>query len=376
MRLLHEEKDVPKDEKRRKAQRMKKLTGYMAGVNLGGWISQYKGNLERNPDKHFDTFITEADIQQIASWGMDHIRIPFDYSLIEYDESTGKYNEFGFLYLDKCLEWCKKARLNLIIDLHQAPGFSFDTPDANTLFDSIEQQDRFVDLWRCIAERYKGEGENLMFELLNEIVEKTADRWNALATRTIKAVREIDKEHWIVVGGIDYNSVWRLREMPIFDDDKIVYNFHMYVPMQLTHQHASWTMLKDYPGDFKYPSDMKPYKEFLTYQKKFYSETPRYDEHIYNQLDVMDKQFVHAFLQPAKDFIDTYNVPLYCGEYGVIALADLDSRTNWAQDVAEFCVANGIGRAMWSYRGMSFTMVDEDGRTLHKGLAKAAAWYY
>jgi len=33
---------------------MKKLTGYMAGVNLGGWVSQYKGNLAANPDAGFD----------------------------------------------------------------------------------------------------------------------------------------------------------------------------------------------------------------------------------------------------------------------------------------------------------------------------------
>ena len=354
---------------------MKKLMGYMAGVNLGGWISQYEGNLKRNPEGHFDTFITEEDILQIASWGMDHIRLPFDYSLIEYDEKTGKYNEFGFIYLDRCLEWCKKAGLNLIIDLHQAPGFSFGTPDANTLFDDVALQDRFVDLWCSIAERYKSEGQNLMFELLNEIVEKTPDRWNALAARTIKSIRRIDGDRRIVVGGIDYNSVWRLKEMPIFDDDKIVYNFHMYEPMQLTHQHAGWTVFKDYPVDFKYPSDMKPYKEFIEHQNKLHGETPRYDEHIYKVLDVMDKQFVYAFLQPAKDFIDAHDVPLYCGEYGVIALADNDSRANWARDVAEFCISNGIGRAMWSYRGMDFTMVDEEGRTLHEGLTKAAAWH-
>ena len=61
---------------------MKRPAGYMAGVNFGGWISQYKGNLARNPEHHFDTFVTEKDIAQIASWGMDHVRLPFDYSLI------------------------------------------------------------------------------------------------------------------------------------------------------------------------------------------------------------------------------------------------------------------------------------------------------
>jgi len=70
---------------------MKKLTGYMAGVNLGGWLSQYEGNLQRNPDGHFDEFITKQDIAQIASWGMDHIRVPFDYPLIEDDGAPFRY---------------------------------------------------------------------------------------------------------------------------------------------------------------------------------------------------------------------------------------------------------------------------------------------
>ena len=36
---------------------MKKLEGYMAGVNLGGWLSQYlEGNLQRDPEHHFDRF--------------------------------------------------------------------------------------------------------------------------------------------------------------------------------------------------------------------------------------------------------------------------------------------------------------------------------
>lgn len=351
---------------------MKNLTGYMAGVNLGGWVSQYRGNLAKNPDRHFDTFITEKDIEQIASWGMDHVRVPLDYSLIEYDEKTGKYGEKGFHYMDLCLQWCKKAGLNLIIDLHQAPGFSFDTPDQNTLFDDAKQQDRFVDLWLYIVNRYKNEGQNVMFELLNEIVEKTSQRWNALASRTLRAIRQIDTAHWIVIGGIDYNSVWRLKEMPIFDDDKIVYNFHMYVPMQLTHQHASWTAFKDYPVDFVYPSPMKPYKDYVMLEKQRDAQ-PRYDDDLYEKLDVMDEQFVHAFLRPAKEFIDAHNLPLYCGEYGVIDVADSQSRANWTRDVAKFCIQYGIGRAMWSYRGMSFTMVDQNGKAIDEDLIRAAA---
>ena len=49
---------------------MKKLEGYMAGVNLGGWLSQYlEGNLQRDPEHHFDRFITKEDIDRIADFG-------------------------------------------------------------------------------------------------------------------------------------------------------------------------------------------------------------------------------------------------------------------------------------------------------------------
>ena len=54
---------------------MKKFDGYKAGVNLGGWISQFR----QAKKEHFDSFITEEDIKQIASWGMDHVRLPIDY---------------------------------------------------------------------------------------------------------------------------------------------------------------------------------------------------------------------------------------------------------------------------------------------------------
>ena len=50
---------------------MKTLDGFKKGVNLGGWLSQ--GPLDK---EHLDTFITEKDIARIASWGLDHVRLP------------------------------------------------------------------------------------------------------------------------------------------------------------------------------------------------------------------------------------------------------------------------------------------------------------
>ena len=46
----------------------------VAGVNLGGWLSQYRAASR----EHFGTFITERDIEQIAGWVIYHVRLPVD----------------------------------------------------------------------------------------------------------------------------------------------------------------------------------------------------------------------------------------------------------------------------------------------------------
>lgn len=72
---------------------MRTLNGYMHGVNLAaGW-------LRRTPQKaHYDNFITEEDIAYIASLGLDHVRVPVDYTLLEEEDGTPKTE--GYSYLD------------------------------------------------------------------------------------------------------------------------------------------------------------------------------------------------------------------------------------------------------------------------------------
>ena len=63
--------------------------GYYRGVNLGGWLSQCDYSQER-----LDHFIEKPDIEKIASWGLDHVRIPVDYNVMENEDGTWK--EEGF----------------------------------------------------------------------------------------------------------------------------------------------------------------------------------------------------------------------------------------------------------------------------------------
>lgn len=324
--------------------------GYLTGVNLGGWISQYgaKGM------EHFQTFVTERTIEKVASLGFDHVRVPVDDPLIE--SAPFVPNEEGLAFIDNCITWCKKYGLNMILDLHAAPGYSFSTLTENSLFDDPVKMDRFVWIWELFAQRYRGEGDNLLMELVNEMVEPDSSRWNPLAHRAIAAIRAIDPQRWIVYGGNNYNAVTELKNIDLVEgDDRILYNFHFYEPIPFTHQHASWNAMMTkytteldifYPGEF---TDIEAF--YATKPEGNIKELERCIGH------KNDRAFLYAQLRPALDFMEKTGKPLYCGEYGVIDVAPMDSRVNWARDITDWFLEHNVGRAVWSLHKMNFGLI-------------------
>jgi endoglucanase len=332
-----------------------------AGVNLGGWLSQY-----REPDHdHFKTFINAEDIEQIAGWGMDHVRLPIDYSVVEDDARPGVYKEDGLAYIDRCLYWCKAAGLKVILDLHQAPGYKFDALDRVTLFDDVALQTRFVNLWQALAERYKGEGDYLYLELLNEIVRPDSTPWNALVAQTVSAIRAIDPRRVIVLGGNHYNAPDQLKELQRPADDKILYTFHYYAPLVFTHQKAPWVPATlEYDTTIDYPGECPGLEDFL-------ARHPEHGGWLQSAVGVrLDRAVLATALQPAIDFAQATGEAIYCGEFGVIDRAPHTGRLNWNRDFVGLLREHHIGRACWSYKQMDFGLVDGDSRVIDPELVK------
>lgn len=70
---------------------------------------------------HRDTWITEDNFEFWASTGLNHVRVPIGYWALDIQEGEiwipGSWD-----YVVKSAEWCKKYGLQLMIDLHGAPG--------------------------------------------------------------------------------------------------------------------------------------------------------------------------------------------------------------------------------------------------------------
>jgi endoglucanase len=344
------------------------LDGFQNGINLGGWISQYR----RFGPGHFDDFITEKDIQRIAAWGMDHVRLPVDYPILEDDHQPFIYKEDGFAYIDRCVEWCRKNNLNVVLDLHQAPGFVFDHHEASTIFERSSEQERFFELWKAFTRRYVSERKNIIFELLNEIVDATSERWNKLAHRTVEVIRQLDPGRTIMIGGNFYNSVRTLQDIELVDDPNVCYTFHFYEPLIFTHQKASWMPLTiEYGQTLEYPGEFTGLREFLAqHQGQHYFHAS--NEHLqYLAGKRNDRSLLEVYLQPAIDFLNKTGKELYCGEYGVIEQAPIQSRINWHRDFVGLLNEVGIARACWSYKAMEFGLVDMQGEVLDAELIRA-----
>ena len=331
---------------------MRKFNGFQHGVNLGGWLSQCVATTQ----EHFDTFITEADLKRIAAMGLDHVRLPVDYNWIE--DEDGNPIEAGLKHIDDCVRWCDNAHLNLLLDLHKAFGYTFDPLDTGAdreiFFHDKALQDRFIALWRSLAARYGGH-ESVAFDLLNEVISpNVVDAWNDIVERTVTAIREIAPDTWIVVGGVCYNNVRSVPLLAAPHDARVVHNFHCYEPMIFTHQKAYWVEGMPSDLDVDYPGDIDEYKA-LSKQLNFDLAGAIEGQ----EPDALGPKFFESLFAPAIKSAERYDVPLYCGEYGVIDQAPAEAAVRWHRDIGQVFDKHGIGRALWNYKNKDFGLVDK-----------------
>lgn len=92
----------------------------------------------------------------------------------------------------------------------------------------------FCEIWRKIADRYKNEPVILGYELMNEPIahyfENKAElkaKLEPLYKRAVKAIREVDNNHIVLLGGARWNSDFFMFEDWKFDD-KLMYTCHRY----------------------------------------------------------------------------------------------------------------------------------------------------
>ena len=294
--------------------------GFYRGINLGGWLSQCDYSKER-----LDGFITESDFRTISEWGADHVRIPFDYNILENED--GSYSEEGFGRITNAVALARKYDLNIVLDLHKTAGFSFDYygEDEKGFFDDVKYQERFYRLWDEIAKRFGNDPEHITFELLNEVTDASfIDKWNEIVRTCIPRIRKYAPDTLIFVGSYHNNSADTVFALDPPYDDKVVYNMHCYEPLKFTHQGAYWTDAID-------PAVRMSFEE-----------------------SGCSAEYFEKLFSTAIEKAEKHGAMLYCGEYGVIDQVAPEDNVKWLRCINSVFEKHGIGRAIWSYKEMDF----------------------
>ena len=236
-----------------------------------------------------------------------------DRDLDEYDRwFEGKLDD-----LDKAVEACRRYGIKVVVDMHSPPGGRYQNGEL-AIFHEAVYQDHFVALWEKIARRYKGERAIWGYDLVNEPVQNVpsppgvADYLQA-QVRAARAIRAIDPDVTIFIEANEWDSPYGFRELEPVDVPNVVYQVHMYVPGEFTHQGVGGS-----PTGVAYPGEINGVR--------------------------WDKERLREVLRPVREFQLAYNVHIYVGEFSAIRWAP--GAVDYLRDCIELFEEYGWD---WSY---------------------------
>jgi endoglucanase len=233
----------------------------LKGINLGNWllpegymfrfktansprliqtvINELVGEDEGRQfwNTYRENYVSREDIRFIKRSGFNSVRVPFSYRLLVSDSTPARLEGEGYRLLDDVVSWCRQENLYVILDMHGAPGGQTgdnidDSWGYPFLFESAERQDLTVNIWRKLAARYRSEPTVIGFDLLNEPIAHYFDtaslnpRLEPLYRKIVAAIREVDRNHLIFLGGAQWDTNFKVFGPPF--DSKLVYTFHKY----------------------------------------------------------------------------------------------------------------------------------------------------
>jgi endoglucanase len=221
--------------------------------------------------------------------------------------------------VDRAVDALLARGMYVILDLHHYSQLNGDTLHPSEFaVDPAVLETRLVNMWRQIARRYQNRSPKLLFELLNEPHERLdGEAWNALAARTLAAVRESNPDRAVLIGPGYWNNVRDLPKLRLPRDRNLIVAIHNYDPFPFTHQGITFMP--------------KPFPTGTTC------------------CNAEQRKLVTDALDAARRWNRETGYPLHLGEFGAYSAADMDSRESYTRLVRDEAERRGIGWTYWEF---------------------------
>ena len=239
--------------------RKQKGTGdvvYLRGTNAGGWLVQENwmnptnasdqktmmttlanrfGTSKRDElvSTYENNYWTTQDFDNCAEMGMSVIRLPFTYMNLCDDNGNLKSNAFD--RLDWFVQNCSQRGMYVILDMHGAFGsqngmdHSGEINDGKQLYYNQSNKDKTLNLWKKIAEHFKGNPAVAAYDILNEPGIKAAATYSLhwdFYNEIYNTIRSKDSNHIIIM-----ESCWDADNLPRpsqYGWTNVAYEYHYY----------------------------------------------------------------------------------------------------------------------------------------------------
>jgi endoglucanase len=308
------------------------------GVNFGN-------ELEADPAEGAWTnglVIEEPHFSLARQAGFDSVRIPVAFSLHSLADPPYTIDPAFLARVEQVVGWGLGKGLRIVLDLHNY---------GEVQWDPQGQRQRFVALWRQIATRFRGAPDRLYYELLNEPNSGlTIDVWNDLAAEAVRAIREIDPLHTIVIDAVDYGNPDGLFGLRIPDgEENAIVTFHYYEPHLFTFQGKPWMGVDWSTTGITWPGpSASPLAPAPGVSPWVAAWLDAYDAIRDPALNPAGTRIIELQIDQAAAWARGKRYPLWMSEFTAQDGADLASRARWTSFVRRQLERNRIPWSTWT----------------------------
>ena len=252
---------------------------------------------------------TEDDWKTLKEWNVNLVRAQLcrNWGKIGTERDLEEYDQWLNAKLDHYEKMFRigyeKYGLRFVIDLHTPPGGRIENRDM-AMFYEKPYADHFIEVWKRIATRFKGNPAVWGYDLVNEPIQSLPapyDYWN-LQRMAAEAVRAIDPDTPIIIESNNSDSPSTFSHLPPLEMKDVIYQVHMYQPGSFTHQRVN------------NPFGEKGANRAITYPGKI-------DNREY------DREMLRKTLAPVRAFQQKHGARIYVGEFSAVT---------WAPGAAEY----------------------------------------
>ncbi len=286
---------------------------------------------------------TQSDFDALAALGANYVNL--SHPGIFTERPPYVLDEKALANLDAMVEMATNADLFVVITFRTGPGrndFTFYRDDdwfapedlIENLWGDVDAQAAWAEMWRYTAEHFRDNPVVIGYDLIcepnaNEILNEwdkdefyanysgTVYDWNRWYPNLVLAIRSVDTETPILVGGEGYSALDWLPYLELVDDERIVYTFHQYAP--------SMYMFQSSGEELRYPGWL--------------------DTDYDGQDDDFNQAWLDEYLAIASDFVSEYEVLLAVNEFGAARWAP--GAANFMHDQMTLFEELGLNYALW-----------------------------